>query len=63
MHFAGLKAVGESVSIPLKYYKNNIQGTIYLLEVSSREHLLIQMKTVHKDSRGLWGEREDKKQI
>ncbi|XP_046850516.1 UDP-glucose 4-epimerase-like isoform X2 [Xenia sp. Carnegie-2017] len=32
MHFAGLKAVGESVSIPLKYYKNNIQGTIYLLE-------------------------------
>ncbi|CAB3996828.1 UDP-glucose 4-epimerase [Paramuricea clavata] len=32
MHFAGLKAVGESVSIPLKYYNNNIQGTIHLLE-------------------------------
>ena len=33
MHFAGLKAVGESVKIPLKYYNNNIQGTIVLLEV------------------------------
>ncbi|MBM7560136.1 UDP-glucose 4-epimerase GalE [Marinitoga litoralis] len=33
IHFAGLKAVGESVSIPLKYYKNNITGTLNLLEV------------------------------
>jgi UDP-glucose 4-epimerase len=33
IHFAGLKAVGESVSIPLAYYKNNISGTITLLEV------------------------------
>lgn len=33
IHFAGLKAVGESVSIPLKYYDNNITGTITLLEV------------------------------
>lgn len=32
MHFAGLKAVGESVKIPLKYYNNNIQGTIHLFE-------------------------------
>ncbi|XP_028406296.1 UDP-glucose 4-epimerase-like isoform X2 [Dendronephthya gigantea] len=37
MHFAGLKAVGESVSIPLKYYNNNIQGTIHLLE-SMKKH-------------------------
>ncbi len=32
MHFAGLKAVGESVEQPLKYYKNNIGGTVNLLE-------------------------------
>lgn len=32
IHFAGLKAVGESVSIPLKYYHNNITGTIILCE-------------------------------
>ena len=33
IHFAGLKAVGESVEKPLEYYKNNVQGTITLLEV------------------------------
>ena len=33
IHFAGLKAVGESVAEPLKYYKNNVAGTIELLEV------------------------------
>jgi len=33
IHFAGLKAVGESVKKPLKYYDNNILGTISLLEV------------------------------
>ena len=33
IHFAGLKAVGESVEQPLKYYDNNINGTIVLLEV------------------------------
>lgn len=32
MHFAGLKAVGESVEEPLKYYENNISGTLNLLE-------------------------------
>lgn len=32
MHFAGLKAVGESVEQPLRYYENNIGGTINLLE-------------------------------
>lgn len=35
MHFAGLKAVGESCAIPLKYFKNNISGTVTLLEVMS----------------------------
>ncbi|MBT8594018.1 UDP-glucose 4-epimerase GalE [Polynucleobacter paneuropaeus] len=32
IHFAGLKAVGESVSMPLEYYANNIQGTISLMQ-------------------------------
>jgi len=33
IHFAGLKAVGESVTIPLKYFHNNITGTLNLLEI------------------------------
>jgi UDP-glucose 4-epimerase len=33
IHFAGLKAVGESVSQPLRYYANNISGTVVLLDV------------------------------
>ena len=37
IHFAGLKAVGESVKKPLKYYDNNIGGSIVLLECM-REH-------------------------
>ena len=32
LHFAGLKSVNESVSMPLEYYNNNISGTIILLE-------------------------------
>lgn len=32
IHFAGLKAVGESVEKPLAYYENNVQGTISLLQ-------------------------------
>lgn len=31
VHFAGLKAVGESVSDPLRYYENNVAGTVSLL--------------------------------
>lgn len=33
IHFAGLKAVGESVEKPIEYYKNNVVGTLNLLEV------------------------------
>ncbi len=33
IHFAGLKAVGESAQIPLRYYHNNITGTLNLLRV------------------------------
>lgn len=41
IHFAGLKAVGESVEEPLKYYENNVGGTINLLEA-------MQAHKVHK---------------
>ena len=33
VHFAGLKAVGESVAMPLHYYQNNVTGTLNLLQV------------------------------
>lgn len=39
IHFAGLKAVGESVSIPLKYYRNNIDTTLTLLEVMQKHNV------------------------
>ncbi len=32
IHFAGLKAVGESIDLPLEYYENNVGGTITLCE-------------------------------
>ena len=37
IHFAGLKAVGESVSMPLEYYDNNLNSTIVLCQ-TMREH-------------------------
>jgi UDP-glucose 4-epimerase len=37
IHFAGLKAVGESVKYPLRYYDNNVSGSIVLLDVMA-EH-------------------------
>lgn len=37
IHFAGLKAVGESVAKPLEYYSNNLISTLYLLQ-TMREH-------------------------
>ena len=36
MHFAGLKAVGESVEQPLAYYHNNVSGSVSLLQAMSR---------------------------
>lgn len=35
IHFAGLKAVGESTKLPLLYYENNISGSVVLFEVMS----------------------------
>ena len=39
IHFAGLKAVGESVQIPLKYYRNNIDSTLTLCEVMGEHNV------------------------
>lgn len=39
IHFAGLKAVGESVSLPLWYYRNNITSTVILCEVMKKYHV------------------------
>ncbi|WP_054742714.1 UDP-glucose 4-epimerase GalE [Cellulosilyticum ruminicola] len=36
IHFAGLKAVGESVKIPLTYYENNITGTLNLCKIMEK---------------------------
>ena len=38
IHFAGYKAVGESVREPLKYYRNNLDSTLTLLEVMEEEN-------------------------
>ena len=38
IHFAGYKAVGESVREPLKYYRNNLDSTLILLEVMKEEN-------------------------
>ncbi|PTY36342.1 UDP-glucose 4-epimerase GalE [Saccharospirillum sp. MSK14-1] len=39
VHFAGLKAVGESTEIPIDYYENNVAGTITLLQVMRRHEV------------------------
>lgn len=36
IHFAGLKAVGESAKIPLRYYHNNVSGTLILCETMAK---------------------------
>lgn len=38
IHFAGLKAVGESVAKPWEYYNNNITGTLNLIDVMRKHH-------------------------
>jgi UDP-glucose 4-epimerase len=39
IHFAGLKAVGESVAMPLQYYKNNLIGSLVLFEVMANHEV------------------------
>ncbi len=36
IHFAGLKAVGESTQIPIRYYHNNITGTLHLIDIMEK---------------------------
>lgn len=38
IHFAGLKAVGESVTNPRRYFDNNLIGTINLYEIMAKYH-------------------------
>lgn len=52
VHFAGLKAVGESVDKPLEYYSNNLDSTIVLLE-KMREHRI--KKFVFSSSATVYG--------
>jgi len=53
MHFAGLKAVGESVTKPLEYYENNVSGTLILLsamyEVGIKNLVFSSSATVYGD--------------
>lgn len=56
IHFAGLKAVGESVEKPLKYYENNVGGTINLLEVMSKYNV---KKIVFSSSATVYGEQAE----
>ncbi|MBQ4272936.1 MAG: SDR family NAD(P)-dependent oxidoreductase, partial [Clostridia bacterium] len=55
IHFAGLKAVGESCSKPLEYYDNNLYGTLVLLE-TMREHNC--KKLVFSSSATVYGDPE-----
>lgn len=55
IHFAGLKAVGESVKIPLTYYDNNIYGTLVLLESMAAHNV---KKIVFSSSATVYGDPE-----
>lgn len=53
IHFAGLKAVAESVEKPLKYYENNVGGTINLLESMNKYNV---KKIIFSSSATVYGE-------
>lgn len=55
VHFAGLKAVGESTSNPIKYYDNNVTGTIVLLKAMAKANV---KKIVFSSSATVYGEPE-----
>lgn len=55
IHFAGLKAVGESVEKPLEYYDNNIHGTLCLLRVMKKNNI---KKLVFSSSATVYGNPE-----
>lgn len=54
LHFAGLKAVGESVEHPLSYYDNNVHGSLNLLRVMANAGVF---KFVFSSSATVYGER------
>ncbi len=56
IHFAGKKAVGESVESPLMYYENNVQGTISLLRAMQRHDI---RKLVFSSSATVYGDPEE----
>lgn len=53
IHFAGLKAVGESVAQPLRYYHNNITGTLNLLNIMEKHNV---KKLVFSSSATVYGD-------
>lgn len=53
IHFAGLKAVGESTQIPLDYYENNVFGSVNLLQVMARFNVF---KFVFSSSATVYGD-------
>ncbi|MBI5441432.1 MAG: UDP-glucose 4-epimerase GalE [Deltaproteobacteria bacterium] len=53
VHFAGLKAVGESVAQPLRYYHNNVTGTLVLLDEMDRHEV---RKLVFSSSATVYGD-------
>lgn len=55
IHFAGLKAVAESIAMPLEYYHNNITGTLILLDVMRRHNC---RKIVFSSSATVYGDPE-----
>lgn len=57
IHFAGLKAVGESVANPLKYYDNNVMGSLSLVEVMAEFNI---KNLVFSSSATVYGFSDDK---
>ena len=55
IHFAGLKAVGESGQIPLTYYQNNVTGTLVLCEEMARAGVF---RLVFSSSATVYGDRK-----
>lgn len=55
IHFAGLKAVGESVEKPLRYYENNVGGTINLLKSMQKNGV---NKIIFSSSATVYGEQD-----
>jgi UDP-glucose 4-epimerase len=55
VHFAGLKAVGESVAKPVLYYDNNVGGTVALLDAMAKHHV---ERIVFSSSATVYGEPE-----